>query len=179
MARSISIDHICFTNMKRGTDSVIAKYNETKIDKAGEKCTNKNIYTNLTDPSIYFFTTLGIYCSYESVLLITREGIFLKENAKFGTAAHRFCSRLKKVIENYAEVADGYECSNHANSHGIRKGSATYSTSGTTVLPSLISVSLRAEWSMANIFDKYFNFGKCGNNYLGRILAGLDPNSTN
>ena len=41
MARSISIDHIGFTNMKGGTDSIIVKYNETKSDKAGEKCTNK------------------------------------------------------------------------------------------------------------------------------------------
>lgn len=179
MARSISIDHIGFTNMKRGTDSIIVKYDETKSDKTGERCTNKNVYANPTDPSICFFTALGIYCSYESVSLSTREGIFLKENAKLGTAAHRFCNSLQKLIENYAEVVDGYVRSTHTNTHGIRKGSATYSTSGTTVPPSLISVALRGEWSMGKVFDVYFNFGECGDNYLGRILAGLDPNSTN
>ena len=81
MARSISIDHLGFTNMKRGTDSIIVKYNETKSDKAGEKCTNKIVYSNPTDPSICYFKELGIYCSFESVSLITREGIFLKEYA--------------------------------------------------------------------------------------------------
>ena len=103
----------------------------------------------------------------------------MKENVKLGTAAHRFCNSLQKLIENYAEVVDGYVCSTHTNTHGIRKGSATYSTSGTTVPPSLISVALRGEWSMGKVFDVYFNFGECGDNYLGRILAGLDPNSTN
>ena len=43
MARSKSIDHIGFTNMKRRTDSIVVKYNESKSDKAGERCTNKNI----------------------------------------------------------------------------------------------------------------------------------------
>ena len=59
MARLISIDHIDFTNMKRGTDSIIMKYDESKSDKIGEKCTNKNVDTNLTDPSIYFLQHWG------------------------------------------------------------------------------------------------------------------------
>ena len=145
MARSISIDHIGFANMKRGTDSIIVKYDESKSDKAGEKFTNKNIYANPIDPSICFFTALRIYCSYESVLLISREGIYLKENSKLGNAAHGFCNSLQKLIENYSEIMNGYVHSSRTDTHGIRKGSATYSTSGTTVPPSLISVVLRGE----------------------------------
>ena len=178
MARSISIDHLGFTNMKRGTDSIIVKYDETKSDKAGERCKNKNVYAKPTDPSICFFIALGIYCSYESISLITREVIFLKKNAKLGTTAHRFCNSLQKLIENYAEMVDGYICSSLVNTNGTRKVSATYSTSGTTAPPSLITVALHGEWSMGKVFDVYFNVGECGNNYLGRILAGLDPNST-
>ena len=40
-------------------------------------------------------------------------------------------------------------------------------------------MALRGEWSMGKVFDVYFNFRECGNNYLCRILADLDPNSTN
>ena len=75
MARSISIDNIGFSNMKRGSDTIIIKYDESKSNKVGEKCTNKNTFANNVDPSIYFFTGLGIYCSNESILLISREGI--------------------------------------------------------------------------------------------------------
>ena len=179
IARSISIDHKGFTNMKRGTDSIIVKCNQTKSDKTDERYTNKNVFANPTDPSINFFTALGIYCSYESVSFIIREGIFLKENAKLGTAAHKFCNNLQKRIENYAEVLDGQVCSSHTNTHGIRKGLATFSTSGITVPPSLISVVLHRQQSMGKVFDIYFIFGECGNNYLNRILASQDPNSTN
>ena len=40
-------------------------------------------------------------------------------------------------------MVDGYISSSPANTHGIRKGSLTYSTSGTIVPPSLILVALR------------------------------------
>ena len=30
---------------------------------------------------------------------------------------------------------------------------------------------------MGKVFDIYFNFGIAGDCYLGRVLAGLDPNS--
>ena len=70
---------------------------------------------NPTDPSICLFTALGIYCSYESVSLIAREGIFMKDNAKLGTAVDRFYNSLQKIIENYAEVVDGYLCSSHVS----------------------------------------------------------------
>ena len=96
-----------------------------------------------------------------------------------GTVEYRFCNSLQKVIENYSEIVDGYVCSSHNNIYGIRKGSASYSTSGTTVPPSLIPVSLCGEWSVGMVFDVYFDFGKCGDNYLDRILFSLDTNATN
>ena len=30
---------------------------------------------------------------------------------------------------------------------------------------------------MGKVFDIYFNFGTARDSYLGRVLAGLDPNS--
>ena len=56
MARSIAIDHIGFANMKRGTDSIIVKDDESKSNKAGEKCTNKNVLMPI--PQILLFAFL-------------------------------------------------------------------------------------------------------------------------
>ena len=84
-----------------------------------------------------------------------------------------------RLFENYSEIVDGYVCGSRTNTHDIRKGSATYSTSDTIVPSSLISVVLRGEWSMGKVFYVYFNSGECGDNYLSRIWAGLDPNATN
>ena len=49
MARSINIDCIGWHNMRRGEDSIVVKYDDTKSDKAGEKCSNKNLYSNPND----------------------------------------------------------------------------------------------------------------------------------
>ena len=65
-------------------------------------------------------------------------------------------------------MVDGYIGSSYINTYGIRKGTATYSTSDTTVPPSLIKVALCGEWRMEKRFDLCFNFGECGNIYQFR-----------
>ena len=44
--------------------------------------------------------------------------------------------------------------------------------------PSFVAVAARGEWSIGKVLDVYFKFGLGGDQYLGRILAFLDPNST-
>jgi hypothetical protein len=65
----------------------------------------------------------------------------------------------------------------HAHIHGIRKGVATFSMSGTTFPASLVAVARRGEWTQGSIFDIYFHFAEPGDQYLGRLIVGLDPNS--
>ena len=36
----------------------------------------------------------------------------------------------------------------------------------------------RGEWSLGKIINVYFKFGQVSNQYLGQILALLDPNTT-
>ena len=43
--------------------------------------------------------------------------------------------------------------------------------------PPLPSVARRGEWSRGTVFDIYFLFAEPGDQYLGRCLAGLRPNS--
>jgi len=38
-----------------------------------------------------------------------------------------------------------------------------------------VSVAQRGEWSMGAVFDIYWNYGDTGDQYLGRVLSGLDP----
>ena len=41
----------------------------------------------------------------------------------------------------------------------------------------LTSIARRGEWSIVHVLDVYWRFGSVGDQYLGRILSGLDPNS--
>ena len=66
----------------------------------------------------------------------------------------------------------------HANSHGLKKGSATHAASGTTLCPSVTAIVKRGDWSMGKILDIYWKFANTGDYFLGRVLALLDPNSS-
>ena len=62
------------------------------------------------------------------------------------------------------------------NLYSIRKGPATHASANTTMGPPIPSLFHRGEWSMGVVLDIYWQFAEQqGYQYLGRILAGLDP----
>ena len=179
MARSISIDDLGFRNIHKNCDSIACKYDQTKKDKAGDKCNDKNLHANPENPNVCLFLALGLCFSIESVALGMKDFLFIEFGSNVGSAAKRFNDNLGKIMGCYEEIVSGHINSSRGNSHGVRKGSSTRATSGTTLTPSLISVALRGEWSLGKVFDMCFNFVEVGDACLGRILAGLDPNSPN
>ena len=63
MAHLYNVDCLSFHNIKRGIlDSIIFKYDETKMDKTGEFVQEKNVYSNplASQGHLYFFTAFGI-----------------------------------------------------------------------------------------------------------------------
>ena len=48
--------------------------------------------------------------------------------------------------------------------------------SGTTCLPSIASIANCEEWLLGLVLDVYWHFLEPEDHYLGRVLAGLDPN---
>ena len=164
--------------LKKRTDSIVVNYDDTKADKAGENCHNKNLYANPQDPVVCVFLALGIYCAMEQKSLEETNTLFLPRNADLGNEAKRFCSKLSSVIQKYADIVESYIRFDRENTHGIRKGGSRHACVGTTCPPSLVSLALRGEWSMGKVFDIYFKFGEFGDQYLGKILCVLDPNDT-
>ena len=58
-----------------------------------------------------------------------------------------------------------------------RSRAVTHAAGATTAAPSIISIVLRAGWSLRGVENRYFRHEAAGDQYLGRILAGLDPTS--
>ena len=81
---------------------------------------------------------------------------------------------LCRIVKSFAQWA----VPERIGAHSARKGSATHLTAGTLNPPPLPSVAHRGEWSQGTVQDIYFNFAQPGDHYIGRMLAGLDPNST-
>ena len=65
------------------------------------------------------------------------------------------------------------QAKNDLNSHGLRKGTGTYVTLGTTCPSPISSVAVRGEWSMGRVFDVYWTFCMVGDFYLGKLLQGM------
>jgi hypothetical protein len=168
MGRSASIDPLGIHNLEIGeADSYKIKYDDSKADSTGEKAIPKNMYANPFDPIIFSVTALGIWLANRNeTLTATKDSIFI-ENGDIGTASHRYCCQLVEILKDYIDIVRQYCRPGRAKSRGVRKGSATYATSGTTYPPPLPAV----------VFDIYLLFAEPGDNYLGRLLAGLDLNS--
>ena len=62
-------------------------------------------------------------------------------------------------------------------SHSARKGAASFACAGSTVSPPMVSVCLRAMWSMGHVKERYLQYEKTGDQYLGRVVCGLDVNN--
>ena len=77
---------------------------------------------------------------------------------------------LKK---NRTEILQmGYDIKD-IGTHSIRKGAATYCASGTTAAPGSIAISICGAWKMGTVHDTYFLYERAGDQYVGRVLAGL------
>jgi len=57
-------------------------------------------------------------------------------------------------------------------SHSIRKGAATYCSSGSTHCPSSSAVSERAGWSNGAVFNTYLRYEAAGDAFVGRTITG-------
>jgi hypothetical protein len=176
IGRSINIDPLGFQNFHMGTDGMKVTYEFTKSDQSGEKVKGKNIYANPFDPKQCVFTGIGIFLSLNQGSFHKTHHFFLRAG-KIGSAAGKYCVDLMKLLKKHRAIAEQYCRTDRTGSHGTRKGAGTYSTSGTTFPPPLSSVAHRGDWSQGQVFDIYLQFADPGDQYLGRILAGLDPNS--
>ena len=179
IARSINIGNLRFNCLSVGQDSCIVKYWDTKKDKTGDKTCPKNCYANPNDPNVCFFTSLGCYLAMndETYTTSSKDTIFLSSDTKETSASQKYCRKLAIFLKKMILTVREFIRPDHANAHGIRKGSATKATSGTTCPPPPASVAHRGEWSLGKVFDIYWLYAESGDQYLGRILAGLDPNS--
>lgn len=176
MARSISIDPLALHNIGVCEDRFMVKHDSTKTDKKGEKLHNKGVYCNPLDPVVCFGVGMGVWLCLEQDSFEDSERIFLRGDAKVGSAAHRYCSQLLQLLKaNWESVKTFIKT---LSAHGLRKGSATHVASATTVPPPIASIANRGDWSLGKVLDIYWQFAEAGDSYLGRCLAGMDPNTS-
>ncbi len=148
MARSVNIGSLGFHNFRAGEDHIVCCYDDTKLlDQTGKKRTDKHIYANPLEPTVCLFLALAVFFSLESLHLSETEKLF-QADGQTTAASQRYCGHLSELFKDNNDNLQGYIRSDHANSHGICKGSATKVTSGTTLPPPTSSIAARREWSL-------------------------------
>ena len=177
MSRCGNIDYLGFSNFRIVLDAHAVTHDTTKKDKDGDRCFAKHIYANHEYHYLCQWTAMGNYCALYKNELGQTQKLFMW-NTKDGSAAKKYQEQLKALVNKTEErrnIVSSHCRKGHFNAYGLRKGAASYASSGTTCAPSLSSIAHRGDWSMGSVFDIYWRFLPVGDHYLGQILSGKDP----
>jgi len=99
---------------------------------------------------------------------------FFDEQAAYARHSKQMVAWKEKNVEMLR--AYGLEPSD-IGTHSNRKGSSTFVTSGVTDGPSIVAMCNRAGWDTGKVLSTYLRYEAAGDQYIGRIVAGLSPSS--
>jgi hypothetical protein len=89
----------------------------------------------------------------------------------------RFMSCLHWIVEKYPAVFFTLGMSpGDLGSHLARRGARSYICAGTMVSLPMVPICLCAMWSMGHIKERYLQYEKAGDQYLGQDICGLEVN---
>ena len=116
------------------------------------------------------FLALGIYCCVFNVSGTKNSKLFPGNNQY-----KRFSKYLEKILLQYKDeiVRDFGVDIDDIGVHSLRKGAASFVSSGATCAPPQVATNIRAGWSMGIIQDTYLRFEAAGDQYVGRVVVGL------
>lgn len=164
-------------------DNIKTNFYRTKTTGAGGDLSGagesnpKHTFANTKKPWLCPHFALGIWLS-------SRNGPGEQSNLLFpgGDAAHKVFERdLKDILEDpecTAKLRCYYGITANMNivSHSTRKGCATLLASADCTGGFLVAICRRADWAINKVLDTYIKNCVGGDQTLGRIAVGLDPN---
>ena len=166
MCRSKSVETLDIQHFTCRDDSIGCVLFKTKTDQEGRVPKDpRHIYANPFSPDTCWFTALAVYLACNTAQETGR--LFPGANQK-----SRFGKVLQRILNKGSQERSEY------GTHSVRKGVATFSCSGSTGGPSIVSVCLRCGWSLGGVQDRYFRYEAAGDQYLGRVVAGLPLNKS-
>lgn len=175
MCRSYNAFHIRHGHIEWVEDSMCIYFAHMKNDQQGERPRDpRHIYANPLQPEVCPILALGIYWScfeWDE----DNDQLFPGDNQydRFRKQLHRILQKEKIVQELDRRGMDA----EHIGTHSVRKGAATFCSSGSTSCPSSTSIHLRAGWSLGGVQNTYLRYESAGDMYVGRTVCGLPSDS--
>ncbi|ETK79216.1 hypothetical protein L915_14904 [Phytophthora nicotianae] len=146
-----------------------------KNDQAGDRPQDpRHVYANPLEPTICPILALGVYWSMFT---------FDQANGRFflgGSQYDRFRKQLGRTF-NQDDVSNELKRRavkpDEIGTPSLRKGAATFASSGSTACPSSTTVNLRAGWSLGGVQNTYLRYEAAGDMHVGRTVTGLPTDS--
>lgn len=165
------IDHIWIEH-----DALIFQFAKSKGLPNGEDHVGPwHVYANPLQPNVCPFLAMAVYVFSFPEVLSSNSSLFPGRSQY-----DRFCKEFKLILDDFPEELSvyGFEPS-ELGTHSTRKGVATGICSGCTMSPPIVSVCIRAGWTMGGVKDRYLKYEAAGDQFVGRCAACLDLLSKN
>lgn len=166
MCRSKSVETLRTHDLIVKDDSVGVVFYKTKTNQEGSGPKDpRHMYASPLNPIVCWITALALYFACNPSLPPGQ--IFPGNDQK---------NRFAKVIQSMINADSSKQ---FYGTHSIRKGAGTYAPGGSTISPSIVSVCLRCGWSLGGVQDRYLRYAAAGDQFLGRVVAGLPLDNAN
>jgi hypothetical protein len=171
MCRSSNALQIHYQHMQWSDDALCIIFAHMKNDQTGERPRDpRHIYPNPDKPEICPILSLALYWATNSIETGASE-LFPGNNQY-----DRFRKILSRAVHLDTVATElerlGLEAGD-LGTHSMRKGAATFCSSGSTACPSSSAIHLRAGWTLGGVQDSYIRYEAAGDMYVGRTLSGL------
>lgn len=172
--RSSNTSTVLLKHLRNDEDAIAIMFAHQKNDQEGERQEPRHCYANPSDPALCMFLALAIY--------LMCFGFDEEANKLFAGANSydRYTKALQTVYE-LPEVKDALEkygiVPKDLGAHSDRKGAGSHLSGGSTAGPSHVAICLRLGWLLEGVEKRYLRYEAAGDQYVGRILAGLNLNS--
>lgn len=175
MCRAGSTVSICISHLDWKNDALHVYFAHQKNDQMGEKPRDpRHVYANPVIPEICPILSLGIFLlSFPNVSLCAK--LFQGDNQY-----ERFRKILQSTVkeeECKTELLRRGIVGDDLGTHSIRKGAATFCSSGSTACPPPVAIHLRAGWALGGVQDTYMRYQAAGDQHVGRTVSGLPSHS--
>ncbi len=168
-ARSCSVAELYFHHLSWNNDALLIDMSKQKADQTGERMTPKHIYANPYRPCICPILALALHVFSNAYRMDgeDKDKLFLSKNS-YDT----FCKWFGVALEGMSNL--GFRPEDYGT-HSFRKGIASF-VAGFIGGPGIITIFLRAGWSVGPVQDRYLTYADGGDQLCGRVACGLNFN---
>ena len=182
LCRHDNLKSLGFHMLHVSQDTIRTEFDRTKTNSSAQQSLSesnpKHVFANPTCPEICPYLALGIWLASSP-----RDGANVDVELVFpsGDSAHQAFQRQLKALLADPDVqvqlmAVGWSTSLNILSHSTRKGAATFIAGSDCTGGWLVAICRRGDWSINQVLDAYIKCTVGGDQTIGRVASGLDPN---